>query len=239
MSLPNSLVRRLARVLTAALVPVLVAGCAYEDETQPAPAPAPAAAAQEQPELRRFVGSVPEANGALLAVLVDKDTAGSPQVRAYLCDSSSIFEWFKGSPAGTDVSLSSAKGAALRASVGAGDVTGKITLPDGRAFDFRAAQATGFADLFDVRSASDGSITGTSDAGGRITGRISGEKRPDGMYPASATVRSATGQELVLDLLVGRTDLNGARWIVSGDGQTLHGTDVHPIQTVRGAPIRN
>ena len=229
--------RLLPRLFAAALVPVLVAGCAGGGDRPVVPAQA-AAPAPDPSGLRRFVGAVPEANGALLAVLVDEE-AGSPRVRAYLCDSTSLFEWFRGASLGSEVTLSSPAGATLQATVGATAVTGTVTLPDGRAVPVRADQATGFADLFDVRGAPDGTITGTSAAGARLAGRVGDRATEEGMYPASVTVTSATGQQLATDVLVAKVDVGQTRWIVSADGQTLHGTDVHPLQGVKGAAVRN
>lgn len=227
--------RRRSPVIVILLAAALVAGCG--DYEEPAATPAATPAPEAQPALRRFVGAVPEANGALMAVLVDEE-AGVPRVRAYLCDSTRIFEWFRGSPTGSEISLSSSGGSTLKATLGS-DVAGTVTLTDGRTVPFRAGPATGFADLFDVRGADDGSITGTSDAGARLTGRVDASRTQDGMHPASVTVTTAAGQELGLQVLVGKANVGRTRWIVSADGAIVQGTDVHPLPGVRGVPVRN
>ena len=75
---------------------------------------------------------------------------------AYVCDGTSIAQWFRG-PAGPEaLALTAEGGARLNATLTPAAVTGTVTLADGRAFDFTATPATGEAGLYRAHETLDG-----------------------------------------------------------------------------------
>ena len=163
-------------------------------------------------------------------------TVGRGNVRAYLCDGVSVFEWFTGTADGDRIELTSAAGGRLTGKFSSGAVTGSVSLPGGPAATFDVPLARDFADLYTLDVSTDGAISSTSARGACLTGQV-GPRTADGSYPASVTVTAPGGEatsltlSLATDLREGRT-----RWIVGPDLQ-LKGTDVHPMQTVKGKAI--
>ena len=77
-------------------------------------------------------------------------------VRAYVCDGTSIAEWLTGSTSGDQIDAASSFGTALQARRLDGGVMGTITLADGRQLDITTERATGTAGLFRTEVTIDG-----------------------------------------------------------------------------------
>lgn len=82
-----------------------------------------------------FVGKV-DGSDAFIAVVLH--TNG--EVTAYVCDSSSISEWFKGNVDGTSLDLTNTSGARLTADLTPDSFTGTFTASDGSPLTFTVQQ---------------------------------------------------------------------------------------------------
>ena len=147
----------------------------------------------------QFVGEIPETD-AFVALVARAPREGEDrgEVRAYLCDGRTINEWFnEGSAEETDLDLTSDGGARLLASlkrdVDSSWVSGQIFLADGTVLGFSAPPATGIAGLYDV-SISGGELSGTSEGGARLEGRIFDALQQNGLYPVGGTITPPDGR---------------------------------------------
>ncbi|MER3445167.1 MAG: hypothetical protein C4333_14035 [Meiothermus sp.] len=113
-----------------------------------------------------YVGAVPNSKAFIAVVLGEQGKA-----LAYLCDSESIALWFRGKLEGGVLELRGADGQRLQGRVGS-EVSGQITLPDGRVLGFSAPAASGEAGLYRY----EGSQSGNAYVGGWIIDQ-KGEQR--------------------------------------------------------------
>ena len=193
--------KRMIMVLALALW-LLVVGCATQQEEE-------GGGDQEQSAQESFTGSfvgdlieVIDDNsrvGAFLALVAQEpeDGAGQQEVRAYLSDGRSINEWFnEGSVEGVEFDLTSDGGArllgSLKQDVDSSWVSGQIFLADGTVLGFSAPPATGIAGLYDV-SIPGSELSGTSDGGGQLEGRLGETPQEDGLYPVAGIITPADG----------------------------------------------
>ncbi len=169
-----------------------------------------------------FVGATTgeEAFIVLVASGTEEEGEGERQVRAYLCDGEWINEWFnEGSVKGNELDLISEGGARLEGSLASEAATGAITLEDGEPFTFKADLASGAAGLFDANISEDGQIRGTSEAGGRLEGRVAHELGERGLYPVSGIITAPDGETLELVALSDEDEGGEYRWIVLPEGE--------------------
>ena len=238
-------VRRVASVNLALLVALLllvllVAGCgrggepggSQEEETEET-----TQQQEEEPISGTFVGDdvfVIEDNSkvdAFLALVAKEPQVGEdqPEVRAYLCDGRTINEWFdEGSVEGSEFDLTSDGGAqllgSLKRDVDSSWISGQILLADGTVLGFGAPPATtGIGGLYDV-TISGGQLSGTSDGGAQLEGRLADTLQEDGLYPASGTITPSDGQPPQDFQAFVTPDASGElRWIVLEDGRIKGG----------------
>ncbi len=201
--------RRRALLLFAAMVAVLwvLAGCGGgggvdggggQGQQRP-PEETTTPTEGEEAITGQFVGEVPEAD-AFFALVARAPREGEDrgEVRAYLCDGRTINEWFnEGSAEGTELDLASDGGARLLASlkrdVDSSWISGQIFLADGTVLGFSAPPATGIAGLYDV-SISGAELSGTSEGGARLEGRIFDALQQNGLYPVGGTITPPDGR---------------------------------------------
>ncbi len=98
-----------------------------------------------------FVGKV-DGSDAFIAVVLHTDGA----VTAYVCDSTTISEWFKGSVDGASLSLTNADGARLSADLAAGSFDGTFTTSEGISLNFSVTEADQPAGLYRDEDTVDG-----------------------------------------------------------------------------------
>jgi hypothetical protein len=177
-----------------------------------------------------FVGVAPDATPegeafvALVASGTEDEGQAQRQVRAYLCDGQSINEWFnEGSVEGNELNLTSEGGARLEGSLATEAATGTITLDDGESFTFTADLAPSVAGLFDVNSAEDGQLCGTSENGGRLEGWVAHELEEGGLYPVAGIVTAPDGETLELVAVTATHEAGEYRWIVLPEGEVKGG----------------
>ncbi len=200
--------RRRALLLFAAMVAVLwvLAGCGGGGgvdggggQGQQRPPEETTTPTEEEAITGQFVGEIPEAD-AFVALVAREPREGEDrgEVRAYLCDGKSISEWFnEGSAEGTEFDLTSDGGArlvgSLKRDVDSSWISGQIFLADGTVLGFSAPPATGIAGLYDV-SISGGKLSGTSEGGARLEGRIFDALQQNGLYPVGGTITPPDGR---------------------------------------------
>jgi len=150
----------------------------------------------QEPISGSFVGTTSDPE-TLVAVVADKAEGGadSREVRAYLCNSEDVGEWFRGSVTGNTVDLASDGGAQLTGELTSDAATGSVTLPVGEVVSFGASPATGIGGLYSLSISPDGRVSGTSERGGQLEGRADDRPREDGAYPITATITSPDGQQ--------------------------------------------
>lgn len=187
----------------------LIAGCAGSQESA-------------SPVAGSFVGETSDPN-TLVAVSTDEPGQGEEarEVRAYVCDSKNINEWFKGSVTGDELELSSNNGAQLTGEIASEAASGNITMSDGTSLSFEIPPAAGIGGLYNVTSPSDGSLSGTSERGAKLTGRLSTEEAQNGLYPVSGTISSPDGQQqdFQTEVYVLPEAPETVRWVVLSDGR--------------------
>jgi hypothetical protein len=76
---------------------------------------------------------------------------------AYVCDSQTISEWFKGDISGSTLDLTSKSGVRLQATFVGNSASGTLTLADGKSFPFTAELATGNAGFYRAETSLEGS----------------------------------------------------------------------------------
>jgi hypothetical protein len=174
-----------------------------------------------------FVGEIPEAN-TFVALVAQEPQEGEDQqqLRAYLCDGTSINEWFnEGSVEETEFDLTSDDGArvvgSLKRDVDSSWVSGQVFLADGTVLPFGAPPATGIAGLYEGRI-SEGELSGTSETGGRIEGQV-GDEVENGRYPTSGIITLPEGQSQGLEWFVTADASGELRFIVLADGRIKGG----------------
>ncbi|MCA1718856.1 MAG: hypothetical protein LC781_19205, partial [Actinobacteria bacterium] len=144
-------------------------------------------------------------------------------VRAYLCNGDEINEWFTGTASGNDLALSSESGGQLEGSLSPDASTGTINLEDGTSFPFKTELASGVAGLYDVTVSDDGQLRGSSEAGGRLEGRISEERNGEGLYPVTGTVTAPDGPSQEVQAVGPEAEPAEERWVVLADGRVKGG----------------
>jgi hypothetical protein len=164
--------------------------------------------------------------GAFLALVAQEpgDGEGQQEVRAFLSDGRVINEWFsEGSVEGIEFDLISESGAqllgSLKRDVDSAWISGQIFLADGTVLGFGIPPATGIAGLYEVTISGSG-LSGTSDDGGRLEGRIGDAPQEDGLYPVSGVITAPDGQSSQdFQVLATRAASGELRWIVLADGR--------------------
>jgi len=174
--------RRLAAAGVAAALALALGGCSS------AAAPGPAAGT--------FVGEVADP-AVSVAVVAGQAAAGQTErevkVVVYGDSLPLIQEFFEGAAAGNNLDLASETGARLTGSLAADAASGKVTLADGRTFDFQAAPATtGGAGWYSFTGLTD-KVTGTSTEGGKLEAAFSPALAGPGMYKLAGTVTRPGG----------------------------------------------
>jgi hypothetical protein len=213
---------------------LLVVGCIAQQEGEGGGGQEESA---EEPFTGAFVGDdvfVIDDNskaGAFLA-LVAKEPADDGEedrrpVRAYLRDGESINEWFdEGSAEGTEFDLTSGSGArllgSLKRDVDSSWVSGQIFLADGTVLGFSAPPTTGIAGLYDV-TISGVELSGTSDGGGRLEGRLGDTPQENGLYPVSGTITPPDGEGQDFQAFATPGASGELRWNVLEDGRIKGG----------------
>jgi hypothetical protein len=177
-----------------------------------------------------FVGPASDSKTYVAIVIAPPGgTKDDSQVTAYVCDGDAVSQWFTGSRAATALDLSSeqkpfsSKGSAkLTADLSPEEATGTVRLPQGESLDFKATRATGPAGIYAVTALPNGTISGGSNSGGRVEGRLKGGKAANRL---DATINAPDGQEYQLMGKIGpgqayrRPDRAvELRWLVSEDG---------------------
>ncbi len=176
-----------------------------------------------------FVGVAPdvapeaEAFVALVASGAEEEGEAQRQVRAYLCDGQSINEWFnEGSVEGVEFDLTSDGGAhllgSLKQDVDSSWVSGQIFLADGTVLSFSIPPATGIAGLYDV-SISGGELSGTSEGGGQLEGRLGETPQENGLYPVAGIITPADGYPQDFQAFATSDASGELRFIVLEDGR--------------------
>lgn len=211
---------------------LLVVGCAAQQEEE-------GGGGQEESAQEPFTGSfvgddifVIDDNskvGAFLALVAQEpeERAGQPEVKAYLCDGRSINEWFnEGSAEGVEFDLASDGGAQLVGSikqdVDSSWVSGQIVLADGTVLGFSMPPATGIAGLYDM-SISGSELSGTSEGGGQLEGRLGDTPQEDGLYPVTGIITPADGQPQDFQAFATPDASGELRFIVLDDGRIQGG----------------
>ncbi len=227
--------KRMIMVLAMALALwLLVVGCAAQQKEEEG-AGGQEESAQEESFTGSFVGDLIEVIddnsrvGAFLALVAQEpeDGAGQPEVRAYLSDGRSISEWFnEGSVEGVEFDLTSDGGAqllgSLKQDVDSSWVSGQIFLADGTVLGFSAPPATGIAGLYDV-SISGSELSGTSEGGGRLEGRLGDTPQEDGLYPVAGIITPADGFPQDFQAFATPDASGELRFIVLEDGRIQGG----------------
>lgn len=113
-----------------------------------------------------YVGEV-QGSKAFIALVVSEEG----KALAYVCDGESIALWFRGRLEGGVLELQGSAGQRLQGRL-AGEVSGQLTLPDGRSLAFSARAAAGEAGLYRY----EGSSSGSAYTGGWIINQ-KGEQR--------------------------------------------------------------
>jgi hypothetical protein len=160
-----------------------------------------------------FVGAIPNSDpkdppgGAadeLVAVVVnDPSPTGARAIRAYICDSDSSragdAEWFIGTITGDTFDLTSASGKAfIQGQLTEADVTGTVTLADGRSLTFRAEPAEAGGGLFEVFFLPKRLLRGVSPSGAEYRARFTKEKinGPLKIRTVKGTIRTLAGETI-------------------------------------------
>jgi hypothetical protein len=136
-----------------------------------------------------FVGETSNPDVFVAIVVGDAEQgADTREVRAYLCDSRTINEWFTGAVSGNDFDLTSESGSAeLEGNLGSEAAIGTITLNDGRSLYFEASPTSGIAGLYSVSLSAEAEAYGTSDTGARLEGEV-GQQGANGRFPITGTI---------------------------------------------------
>jgi hypothetical protein len=110
----------------------------------------------------------------LVAVVVSQAEAGKErEVKAYLCDGRTAFEWYPGATSGDQVQIESDDGdSTIDLRLATDHVTGTVELPDGRSADFDAPPATGISGLYNLEVLPDGGLRGTGSTGYLVEGDV-------------------------------------------------------------------
>jgi hypothetical protein len=200
---------------------LLLTGCAGQQEEsgggqQPEKGAPPVAGS--------FVGEVPDAS-AFLAVVADVPEAEGDerQVKAYLCDGQTVSDWFVGSVVGNDLNLSSDSRAKLEGQLASDAATGTITDPNGDSISFEAPLATGIAGLYNVNVSSDGTLSGTSQTGAQMEGKLGNILQQNNTYPVRGAITPPDGQPQDFSALTSPNTSDQHRWIVLADGRIKGG----------------
>lgn len=203
---------RFAIALAMALIPILVMGCGSGDEPDEKTV---------KPVSGTFAGKVPKSD-AFVSVAAEPAAKGQKRraVAVFVCDAKRLCEWFSGAAAGNDfVARSDDRKAEATGKLTDKAVAGTIKLPGGKTLRYKAGQATATAGLYDLKVASNGKLTGASEAGVGVKGKSSlpkagtGElKLADGRRLKFAVAKSSDGSAL-------RLGSGQARVIVLADGK--------------------
>ena len=103
-----------------------------------------------------WTGTV-DGSGAFIAI-----ASNGTEVMAYVCDGSTISQWFKGTAGVDAVDLASGKvdlskgDARLQANLASDQASGSLTLADGTTYNFLAPRAAGDAGLYRLEESRDG-----------------------------------------------------------------------------------
>jgi hypothetical protein len=150
---------------------------------------------------------------------------GQPRkVSAYVCDGHKINEWLTARSPGNRVALTSEDGrTTARVTLTKDAGTGTIRFAGGRRRGFTAEPAGGLAGLYDITQAPDGSLSGASRAGGRLTGRVGEPTSARLVRAVSGTVTATDGTKFDLTAYARRATTGDYRLIVLPDGRVYGG----------------
>jgi hypothetical protein len=174
--------RRLGVPLVPALA--LLAGCGGGSDD--------AGDKEAKPVAGTFAGKVPKTDAfvSVAAAPVTKGQAGR-DVTVFVCDAKRLCEWFSGSANGNDfVARSDARGDEAKGKLTDKAVSGTIKLSGGKTLRYSAKQATATSGLYDLKVASNGKLSGASEAGVGVTGEST---LPE---PGTGTLKLADGRRL-------------------------------------------
>jgi hypothetical protein len=163
-AVPADRFRRLLLVGGVFGLALLTAGWAFQDR-----------AGQPDSGVRTFVGRV-KSSEALIGIVANGD-----QLRAYVCDSATTAEWFRGKAEAGGPELASAGGLRLAARIEPDAARGVVTFQAGTTLEFEAIPATGQAGLYRFEETlqaisyvsgwivlADGTQAGATTSGGQI-----------------------------------------------------------------------
>lgn len=130
----------------------------------------------------------------LFAIIAEEAENGEERdVRAYMCDGSSVTEWFRGPVAGNTIDLTSESGEAqLQAELTQDGASGTFTLSGGEPIEFSANRATRVAGLYDVVITPTGAISGTSWGGNELRAQLVEQPATDASNRTTAAVGTVT-----------------------------------------------
>jgi hypothetical protein len=218
----RSIFRTMGLVLVLALW--ITAGCGGSGGEYGGGSPQQEAQKDAPPVTGSFVGEVPDAEAFVAIVAASPEEEGQErEVRAYLCDSERLTEWFTGEAEGNELDLTSEGDARLEGNLSTEASTGTITLEDDRTLTYTADLARRVAGLYNVIISEEGRVRGTSETGGLLEGQLGGEQetRDEEVRPIGGTFTSAEGQEVSFGVLGREADPDEYRWIVLEDGQAM------------------
>jgi hypothetical protein len=183
-----------------------------------------------------FVGTV-KGSDALVSVIATKPEASANDraVSVYVCNSQEINEWLPGraDAKATKFVVTSDKGARAEVKLDGSNASGTITLASGKTLRFKAARATGIAGLYNTTSLADGRVSGTSNLGARLQGKVFTNKvvayaHGQPHYATNITVTAPGGKPRRLPGL----------WYRSGSGAGRERAVVLPSGLSKGGAIR-
>ncbi len=180
-----------------------------------------------------FTGEIPDL-GALVAVHIDAD---GRKVTAYVSDGkdNGVAELFKGKLDHSQANLrAESHQAKLQLRLEAGTVTGALRLGDGQPVIFDAGSARGAEGLYVLRVTPDGTITGTSPAGGGFSGPVAEAELTFPYRVGTSTIDLSFVSAGTYRTVVNRYGLRGRKvrsrfGISEPDGSPFHDTDSSPV----------
>jgi hypothetical protein len=170
-----------------------------------------------------FVGKASDGRSLVAVVAAPPASEGQPRkVSVYACDGQQVNVWLPGETGANQAELTSQGGARATVTLAPNQARGTITLRDGKKLSFTANPAKGAAGLYNVTLAPGGSITGSSQTGGRLTARLGEQARP-GLRLIDGNITIGGGQQVKLSLF-GRSATPGDyRWVVLANGRAYGG----------------
>jgi hypothetical protein len=182
--------------LVALLLLTALAGCGGDDNGNEE------ADRRARPVAGTFVSKV-RGSEAFVSVVAAPRAKGEDQraITVFACDARRLCDVFSATAAANDFTAKAAgDGGEAKGKLTAKAATGTIEPPEGKALDYKAAQATATSGLYDLKLSRNGRLSGASAAGVALKGNV--ELPP----PGSGTIRLADGKRLKFDVVAGASD---------------------------------